>query len=81
MRSPYIFRLIRELSNEDTLVIYRPETGEVNVWDEEVSRSLGSDDPLGSFNEPSNVPVVPVSEDDPRMLAAVAEANGVGHEL
>ena len=56
---PYIFRLIRELADDDTLVIYRPETGQVNVWDEEVAQSLGTDDPLGSFNEPSNVPVVP----------------------
>lgn len=78
---PYIFRLIRELADEDTLLIYRPETGQVNVWDEEVAKSLGTDDPLGNFNEPKNVPVIPVSADDPRMKAAVAEARSNFHRF
>lgn len=78
---PYIFRLIQELANEDTLVIYRPETGQVNVWDEEVAKSLGTDDPLGNFNIPKNVPVIPVSGDDPRMKAAVAQARAEFHRF
>lgn len=78
---PYIFSLIRELADEDTLVIYRPETGQVNVWDEEVAKSLGTDDPLGNFNIPQNAPVIPVSHDDPRMKAAVAEARANFHQF
>ena len=71
---PYIFRLISELANNDTLVIYRPESGHANVWDEDVAASLGSDAPLENFSNPSNPDVIQVADDDPRMLAAVEKA-------
>lgn len=71
---PYIFRLVRELADEDTLVIFRPETGQINIWSEEVANSLGSTDPLEEFATPVHSPVIQVSDQDPRMKEAVAEA-------
>jgi uncharacterized protein YegJ (DUF2314 family) len=71
---PYIFRLVRELADEDTLVIFRPETGQINIWSEEVANSLGSADPLEEFATPVHSPVIQVSDQDPRMKEAVAEA-------
>jgi uncharacterized protein YegJ (DUF2314 family) len=71
---PFIFRLIRELADDDTLAIFRPETGEINVWTAEVAARLGSYDPLEEFAKPVHSPVIEVSGDDPRMQAAVAEA-------
>jgi uncharacterized protein YegJ (DUF2314 family) len=71
---PYIFRLIRELADEDTLAIIRPETGHINIWSDEVAKSLGSMDPLEEFPTPVHSPVISVSDQDPRMKAAVEEA-------
>jgi uncharacterized protein YegJ (DUF2314 family) len=71
---PYIFRLIRELADEETLAIFRPETGEINVWTPEVAARLGSFDPLEDFARPVHSPVIEVSGEDPRMRQAVAEA-------
>ncbi len=71
---PYIFRLVRELADDDTLAILRPETGEINVWTDEVAKRLGAIDPLEEFSTPVHSPVISVSDDDPRMKAAVAEA-------
>lgn len=71
---PYIFRLIRELADQETLAIFRPETGEINVWTPEVAARLGSIDPLEDFARPVHSPVVEVPDEDPRMLEAVEEA-------
>ena len=76
---PYIFRLIRELADEDTLVIFRPETGQINIWSGEVADSLGSADPLGEFSTPVHSPVIQVSDRDPRMKEAVTEARNHFH--
>lgn len=76
---PFIFRLIKDLANEDTLVIHRPESGSANVWNEEVAASLGSDDPLQTFSQPTNPSVIQISDDDPRMIAAVKEAHDSFH--
>jgi uncharacterized protein YegJ (DUF2314 family) len=71
---PFIFRLIRELADDDTLAILRPETGEINVWNDEVAKNLGSIDPLEEFATPVYSPVISVSDQDPRMKDAVEEA-------
>ena len=71
---PYIFRLIRELADDDTLAILRPETGHINVWSDEVAKSLGSMDPLEEFSTPVHSPVISVSDEDPRMKEAIEEA-------
>jgi uncharacterized protein YegJ (DUF2314 family) len=72
---PFIFRLIRELADEETMAIFRPETGEINVWTPEVAARLGSFDPLDDFAKPVHSPVIEVSDEDPRMHEAVAEAH------
>ena len=59
---PYIFRLIRELADDDTLAILRPETGEINVWSDEVAKKLGSIEPLEEFATPVHSPVISVSD-------------------
>lgn len=69
-----IFQLILSLADEDTLVMFRPETGQVKVWDEEVASTLEQGDPHGVFSSSGNVPVVSVDGDDPRMISAVNEA-------
>ena len=71
---PYIFRLIRELADDDTLAILRPETGQINIWSDDVAKSLGSIDPLEEFATPTHSPVISVSDEDPRMKAAIEEA-------
>ncbi len=71
---PYIFRLIRELADDDTLAILRPETGQINIWSDEVAKSLGSMEPLEEFATPVHSPVISVSDQDPRMKEAVEEA-------
>jgi uncharacterized protein YegJ (DUF2314 family) len=71
---PYIFRLIRELADDDTLAILRPETGHINIWSDEVAKSLGSMDPLEEFSTPVHSPVISVSDEDPRMKEAIEEA-------
>jgi uncharacterized protein YegJ (DUF2314 family) len=71
---PFIFRLIRELADDETLAIFRPETGEINVWTPEIAARLGSFDPLDDFAKPVHSPVIEVSDEDPRMQQAVAEA-------
>lgn len=71
---PYIFRLIRELADDDTLAILRPETGHINIWSDEVAKTLGSVDPLEEFPTPVHSPVISVSDEDPRMKEAIGEA-------
>lgn len=65
---------VAEFADENTLAIYRPDTGHINIWDAELKRKLLDGDPVQAITEPTNVPVVPIKDDDPRMLAATAEA-------
>jgi uncharacterized protein YegJ (DUF2314 family) len=71
---PQIARLIAELAGDDCLAIYQPQTNKINVWDASLEAKLRGPNPLEEFAIPTNVPVVPVDDDDPRMLAAVNEA-------
>lgn len=66
---------IADFANGDTLAIYRPDTGHINVWDEDLKKRLLDGDPVAAITEPTNVPVIPIDDDDPRMLAAAAEAH------
>jgi uncharacterized protein YegJ (DUF2314 family) len=72
---PAIIRLIHDLADEDTLAVYRPETGQVNLWNHEVLETLlmpsGEERFAGVVDE---VPVIRVGRDDPAMAEAVAEA-------
>lgn len=69
-----IIKLINELADEDTLAIFRPGTMEINVWSEDLAARLEQPDAYEMFAEPDNVPVIPISGDDPHMRAAVATA-------
>ena len=70
----YIGKLIAGLIDEDSLAIYATETGIVNVVDDELITGLGGPNTLEVIEELTNVPVVTISDDDPRMKAAVSEA-------
>ena len=70
----HIGKLVSGLIDEDSLVIYATETGRVNVVDDELIAGLGGPDTLEIVEEVTNPPVISISDDDPRMLAAVAEA-------
>jgi uncharacterized protein YegJ (DUF2314 family) len=71
---PPIARLIAELAGPDCQAIYRPETQQFNHWDESLEEKLRGPNALELFAEPTQIPVIEVAEDDPRMQAAAAEA-------
>jgi len=71
---PRIASLIAELGGPDCTAIFQPGTGSINVWHPQLADKLRGPDCLEQFGLPANVPVIPVSDDDPRMQAAVAEA-------
>src|SRR5207245_368362 len=53
--------------------IYCPELGRCNEYAPAVLDALRNGQPLSLFDEPTFAPVVEVSSDDPRMVAAVEE--------
>lgn len=72
---PAIIRLIYELADEDVLLVYRPETGQANLWSDDVLEALLMPSGEDRFNRvQTNVPVIRVEADDAAMAAAVAEA-------
>ena len=70
----YIGKMASALVDEDCVAILAPETGAVNVADEEVIAGLSGPDPLKAIAELVYPAMVDISDDDPRMKAAVAEA-------
>ena len=64
-------KLIAALADEDSLVLYAPETGEMIKYEKGITAVLTGDDPLSAFE---TLPTISVADDDPRMLAAIAEA-------
>jgi uncharacterized protein YegJ (DUF2314 family) len=74
----YIGKLLAALAPADTLALLWPQTGDVGLikpWDRNIKQKLQEGDPLAALTIiPQEVPVIAVSEDDPRMQAAVAEA-------
>ncbi|MCB1206425.1 MAG: DUF2314 domain-containing protein [Verrucomicrobiae bacterium] len=72
---PAIIRLVYELSDETTSLVYRPETGQVNLWSDDVLEVLLMPSGEERFNRVQNeVPVIRVEADDEEMAAAVSEA-------
>ena len=71
---PQVARLVAELAGPDCLAVFQPEPGRINLWDASLEEKLRGSDPLSVFGEPTHVPVIQVDDDDPRMVAAVAEA-------
>lgn len=72
---PAIIRLIYELADESVKLVYRPETGQVNLWSDDVLEALLMPSGEDRFNRvQSDVPVIRVEEDDEAMAEAVSEA-------
>ncbi len=71
---PAIAQLIAALAGPDCQAIYRPETGQFNHWDDSLEEKLRGPNALELFTESTRLPVIEVPDDDPRMVAAVAEA-------
>ncbi len=71
---PAIARFIAELAGPDCQAVFQPATNRFNPWDDELEAKLRAGDVADVFAEPTQVPVINVPEDDPRMLAAVTEA-------
>jgi uncharacterized protein YegJ (DUF2314 family) len=67
-------KILAEFAGPDCLAIYCPELGRCNEFAPSIVAALESGRPLAIFEQPTHAPVVEVSSDDPRMLAAVAEA-------
>lgn len=72
---PAIIRLIYELADDTVVAVLRPETGQVNLWTDDVLEALlmpsGEDRFSGVQSE---VPVLPVEDDDEAMNAAIDTA-------
>jgi uncharacterized protein YegJ (DUF2314 family) len=72
---PAIIRLIYELADESVRLVYRPETGQVNLWSDDVLETLLMPSGEDRFNQVQNdVPVIRVEADDEAMAEAVSEA-------
>jgi uncharacterized protein YegJ (DUF2314 family) len=66
--------LLAELVDENCLAIFLPLTDHLFANMPETLETLRSSDPLASLQEEAPVPVIQISGDDPRMVAAVEEA-------
>jgi len=69
-----IGKLIAELCDSDCLAVLAPATGAINVYDDEIREGLCEKDPAELLNNFIHAPVVNISQADPRMRQAVAEA-------
>ena len=70
-------KIFAELADEeDCLAMYLPASGRMLPMDSELLEGLRRGDEEIIGGRMAYVPVVPVSDDDPRMAAAVAEARG-----
>ena len=67
-------KLMSELVDDNCLAIFVPQTGQGFPNMSETLEMLKSEDPINALSDDSPVPVIPISDDDPRMKAAVAEA-------
>jgi uncharacterized protein YegJ (DUF2314 family) len=67
-------RLFVELLDENSLLIFLPDADLGFPINEDTERALRSSDPIGALRETATVPIIQVSEDDPRMKQAVAKA-------
>lgn len=76
-----IARLLCELLDDNCLAIVDPKAQQVFLNDPETESKLRSPDPRTALQESYYVPVIAVAPDDPRMLAAVAEARGRWEEF
>jgi uncharacterized protein YegJ (DUF2314 family) len=66
--------LVAELSAHNALVLLEPDTGRMNAYGPHLDRELRGPDPRHALVGTEFAPVVAIKDDDPRMIAAVAEA-------
>jgi len=66
--------LLSELAGPDCRAVFCPELGLCNAYDEKLQEQLRSEEPLSIFDDFTFAPILSVDSNDPRMLAAVAEA-------
>ncbi|MEM6915660.1 MAG: DUF2314 domain-containing protein [Verrucomicrobiota bacterium] len=69
-----IGKILSYLAGPDCLAIYCPELQRCNEFDLSLMDVLASDRPLDLFDEPTFEPIIEISDDNPKMAAAVAEA-------
>lgn len=69
-----IGKILAALAGPDCLAVYSPELQRCNEFDPGLLETLGGDHPLELFDEPTFEPVIEVSDNNPKMAAAVKEA-------
>lgn len=69
-----IGKLLAAMAGPDCLAIYCPRIQRCNEFDPSLIEILKSQTPLSLFEEPTFEPVIEISDNDPKMAAAVAEA-------
>jgi len=69
-----IGRILAAMGGPDCLAIYCPELQRCNEFDPGLLERLCGSDPVSLFNEPTFEPVIEISDNNPRMAAAVKEA-------
>ncbi len=69
-----ISHLVAELAGDDCLAVFCPESGHLNMFDLSLVDELRSENPLEVFQKITQLPVIEVADEDPEMIAAVAEA-------
>jgi uncharacterized protein YegJ (DUF2314 family) len=62
------------MAGPDCLAVYCPELQRCNEFDPGLIETLSGPDPLDLFEEPTFEPVIEISDNNPRMAAAVREA-------
>jgi uncharacterized protein YegJ (DUF2314 family) len=69
-----IGKILAAMAGPDCLAIYCPELQRCNEFDPGLLEDLAGPDPIHLFNEPTFEPVIEISDNNPRMAAAVKEA-------
>lgn len=70
-----ISKLLAELANDAVLGLFQPASQRLTPWDTELAERLRRGENLAELFQIKQAPVVQISENDPRMKAAVAEAH------
>lgn len=65
---------LAERAGDSCLAVFVPESSVIETWNQEMAAQLRSGDPLAGMIETAQPPVVGVSGDDPRLVAAAEEA-------
>ncbi|MEX2579670.1 MAG: DUF2314 domain-containing protein [Verrucomicrobiales bacterium] len=69
-----IGKILASMAGPDCLALYCPELQRCNEFDFSLIETLSGGDPLRLFDEPTFEPIIEISDNDPRMAAAVEEA-------